>query len=361
MQLWTTYAGLQAQMVEGNPLFDLYQRGQAVERDPALYVVWRSGLEAYDELPDGFIRSGYLDEQRRLLPANKFQRLHLNEWGAGDTAFASSEEIAEVFGQGVLRVAQDRVHPWVLTIDYGRSVDMTALVVARLREDRTIQVGELIVLKGSRTAPVPLETVEQEILALSQRFNLVRVAADQWQMHGSVEKLKKLGLRIVPVTIGPSYLNQITTNFLALLRSHRFHCFTHPEFRRQLESVIVKEQYYGIRIDTAKGGSGVRAHDDMVVAAAMAAQLAIEAAGYGSTIAIIRVGDFQEETPGRRILREGREARALAGERTRMKAASAQAKAREIQRQAHIEQFGLEAVEAIERHSAGLPPFGDAA
>lgn len=275
LELHFSYAGLKAQQQEGSPLWDLFRAGMAGS-DPKLFFLYESGRQANFLVP--WITEQYLQERERALPINRFRRLHYNEWGSGDSTFLTEREIARAFAAGVHRVNVDRVNPWVLSVDYGRTRDMTALCVARVRKDGIVQVGELVVMKGSRDNPVPLELVEQEILNLKSRFRIDFAVADQWQLHGSVERLRKHGLKIDPVTIGPSYLNNITTNFLALMRSGRFQCFPHQEFEAQLGSVVVKESFYGIRIDSG-AGAGVRSHDDMVIAAAMAALLAIERSG----------------------------------------------------------------------------------
>jgi hypothetical protein len=68
-------------------VYDLYKRGLA-GADAELYFFWLSGAEAYDVLPPGFIRAGYLNEQRKLLPPNRFKRMHMNEWGSADASLA---------------------------------------------------------------------------------------------------------------------------------------------------------------------------------------------------------------------------------------------------------------------------------
>jgi phage terminase large subunit-like protein len=308
LELHFTYAGLKAQQVAGNPLWDLYQAGLA-GTDPRLHVAWYAGRAANRLVP--WITDQYLRDQEAALPTNRFRRLHCNEWGAADTAFLVDTEIARALDGSVDRTATDRVHPWVAAIDYGRTVDMTAICVARLRPDGVVQVGDLVVLKGTREQPVPLELVEQEILALARRFRLVHVLADQWQMHGSIERLARRGVRIRPVTFGPAYLNQITTTFLTLMRSGRFKCFVHPDFEAQLQSVICRETFFGVRIDSGTG-AGVRGHDDLVIAAAMAAALAIEKGRDVPILAWIGA-PTREETPALRILREARAAREAAG------------------------------------------------
>ena len=268
LEIHTTYAGLRAQQVSGSPLWDLFTAGEA-KTDPTLFFVYEHGRTAWCGVP--WITERYMTAQERALPVNRFRRLHWNEWASGDAAFLTDAEIRRALDGSVSRIEQDRVQPWVLAVDYGRSHDMTALVVARLRADGTVVIGELLVLKGSRESPVPLALVEARVLELKARFRLVRAVVDQWQMLGSIERLRRSGLRIDAVTFGPAYLNTLTTNFLSLMRSGRFKAFPHPQFEAQLGAVIVKETYYGVRIDSGTG-AGVRSHDDLVIAAAMAAE-----------------------------------------------------------------------------------------
>jgi len=270
LELHFTYAGLRAQQVPGNPLWDLFTAWRA-GTDPALYVWYRAGREANGLVP--WITEAYLRERERALPANKFRRLHLNEWGAADAPFLTEAEVARIFATPVTPVLGPASR-WVVAVDYGRTVDATAIVVARRVADGTsegtVEIGEVRLLQGSRTQPVPLEVVERAILDVGRRVRPERVLADQWQMLASIERLRAHGVPITPVTIGPSYLNQITSNFLALARSGRLRSVPDEAFRAQLEAVVVKETYYGLRID-AGPGAGVRGHDDLVVAAAMAA------------------------------------------------------------------------------------------
>jgi phage terminase large subunit-like protein len=272
LDLWVSYAGLKAQQEEGNPLWDLFQAGMH-ETDPELFFLYRSGRAANFEAP--WMTEEYLRRQELALPANRFQRLHLNEWGSSDTAFLTAAEIERAMPSHLGRVPGDTRYPWVCAVDYGRTHDHTAIIVARRTPTDDVVIGELITMKGSRENPVPLELVEDTLVDLKHRFRLTHIRADQWQFAGSSERLRKRGVPVELVSIGPAYLNSITTNFLSLMRNGRLQCFHHPEFAQQLGAVIVKETFYGIRIDSGVG-AGVRARDDMVIASAMAAHLAIE-------------------------------------------------------------------------------------
>jgi hypothetical protein len=295
LQLWVTYAGLKASMVDGVPLYDLYKRGLA-GTDPKLYFCWRSGLRAYAEVPPGFIRDGYLDEQRMQLPRNRFQRLHLNEWGARDVGFLTDEELAAATAPALTVLARSQA-PHALAVDYGRTKDHTALALVR-RGDRPakLAISDTQIFCGTPEHPVPLEVVERTIVDLVSRFNVQRIVVDPYQMLGTCERLaKRLGLpmfdtekaekyprrrAIVMRPIGPQYLNRLTKGLLSLFRSRNIQIpAALTELLAQLESVIVKEDYYGIRIDSG-AGEGVRAHDDIVIALGMAA-LDLVAGGSG--------------------------------------------------------------------------------
>jgi hypothetical protein len=285
LQLWTTYAGLKAQQVTGNPLYDLYQRGMA-KTDPTLYFVWRSGLGAYAELPAGFIRAGYLDEQRELLPQNRFKRMHLNEWGAADASFLTEEEVARACDQALLVESASRV-PHVLTCDYGRSHDHTAIVAGRPDSDAGgFRVTNAVALKGTRTNPVPIEAVEAELLDWARRYNVERIHLDPFQMIGSAERIAKIlgwpvldsivadakpwRKAVVLQPIGPAYLNRLTMGMLGAFRSGMVRIpGALTELVDQLGAVVAKETYYGVRVDSG-AGVGVRGHDDLVIALGMA-------------------------------------------------------------------------------------------
>jgi hypothetical protein len=341
LELHFTYAGLRVHQRDGVPLWDLFRASES-KSDPKLYFVYRHGREANALVP--WITEEYLRGREAALPTNRFRRLHYNLWGTGDSTFLTEAEIERALDPLCLKIFRDKAHPWVAAIDYGRVHDMTAICVARQREDGVVQVGELLLFRGSRENPVPLGLVEDEVATLGARFDLARVIADEYQMHGSVERLRDRGVAISAVHLGPQYLNHIATNFLALMRSGRFQCFPHPEFGAQLRSVVVKETMFGIRIDSGTG-AGVRGCDDMVVAAAMAAQLALEAHGGESTIAVIRAGDRQ------RVTERQENERIAARDQAELLVIEQERRMHEYRKlEGLVNTYGAEAVEAICRH-----------
>ena len=132
--------------------------------------------------------------------------------------------------------------------------------------------------RGTRNAPVSIEAVEQEIVALSQRFAIERVRLDQWQAAYLKERLQRRRLRVDLVTIEPTKLDRLTTQLKGLFAKReilipaRLH-----DLIEQLESVEVIEtgarnrRRDRLRFDSGSG-QGAGAHDDLVVALALAAE-----------------------------------------------------------------------------------------
>ena len=254
--------------------------------DPKLFFCWRSGAEAYRELPHGFIRDGYLEEQRRMLPANRFNRLHLNEWGQRDVGFLTDVELAGITAPRLLLLERSQ-EPHVLAVDYGRVKDHAAEVLLRKGSGAgDLLVSQTRLFQGSPDQPVPLEAMESSIIEFHERFHLVRIVIDPYQMLGTAERLAKrfkwplfdtemaekapFRKAIVLRPIGPHYLNRLTMGLLGACRSKQLQipgaCV---DLLAQLGSVVTKETFYGVRIDSGTG-VGVRAHDDLVIALGMA-------------------------------------------------------------------------------------------
>lgn len=298
VMLFTTYAGLKSAQVKGHPLWDLYQAGLQGS-DPSLYFVWRTGLDAYNDFPSDFIRPGYLEQQRHALTEARWRRIHLNEWGSADEGgFLSDVEIARAVDPSLVVPERNGI-PTVLAVDYGRVRDHTALVACQ-RHPVTgkVAVVHAETLKGSPALPVPVSAVERAVRDVCARLNVARIILDPYQTVGMAERLAdmlgyfqydaregedapRVDRAIVLQTFTPSYVNRLATSLLSLFRDSGIAipgddpgC---QELIDQLGAVVSKETYYGIRIDSGRG-SGVRAHDDLVIALGMSA-LAVAARG----------------------------------------------------------------------------------
>jgi hypothetical protein len=119
-----------------------------------------------------------------------------------------------------------------MAVDYGRSHDHTALVVARPdKVSGKLLVVNALALKGTRATPITLAEVEHAILEWVRRYRVERVHIDPFQMIGSAERLAERlrwpllnsvdaderpwvkGLILQP--IAPAYLNRLTMGVVA--------------------------------------------------------------------------------------------------------------------------------------------------
>jgi hypothetical protein len=130
-----------------------------------------------------------------------------------------------------------------------------------------------------------LDVVETAILDWVRHYSVERVHIDPHQMIGSSERISQAlkwpvidsieaesapwRKAIVLQPIGPQYLNRLTMGTLGAFRSGMVQIPSAlAELIDQLGSVVAKETYYGVRIDSG-AGAGVRGHDDLVMGLAM--------------------------------------------------------------------------------------------
>jgi hypothetical protein len=146
-------------------------------------------------------------------------------------------------------------------------------------------VTNALAIKGTRTSPVPLDAVETAVLDWVRRYRVERIHIDPHQMLGSSERISQAlkwpivdsveaesapwRKAIVLQPIGPAYLNRLTMGLLDAFRSGMVRIPSAlTELIDQLGSVIAKETYYGVRVDSG-AGAGVRGHDDLVMGLGM--------------------------------------------------------------------------------------------
>jgi hypothetical protein len=80
--------------------------------------------------------SGYLDQQRRRLPAHKFRRLHLNLPGAPDGAAFDGDKVMAAIVPGRKRLAPELGVKYCAFVDMsGGSSDDAVLAIAHVDEN----------------------------------------------------------------------------------------------------------------------------------------------------------------------------------------------------------------------------------
>ena len=200
--------GLRSQMREGNPLWDLWQRWKAGS-DPRLFVSHIGGPDGWRSIP--WIKPSFIESQRRKFASvpSKFKRLWENEWASGDEgSFLSGEEIHAAIDPDLSEPAQGLPGmAYTLGVDLGLTFDWSALCLTHIGPDHKLTVDAVRFWRGTRARPVSIMAVEEEIVALAQRFHIGRVVLDQWQAAQLSERLGQRRVReVFTVTVDPSRL-----------------------------------------------------------------------------------------------------------------------------------------------------------
>lgn len=274
--LYTTYCGLRASQVAGNPLWDLFTRWKAGE--PGLFVSYIGGPDGWRQIP--WITERFINQERRRLAhiPSRFRRLWQNEWSAGDEGtFLSSDEIQAAIDRHLVEpVGGETGVGYSMGVDLGYSWDWAAVTVAHADPATTQLVVDAVRFwRGTKAAPIDLMRVQEEILALGRRFTLQKVLLDQWQGLLLKENLIRLGLSCVEaVTLETARLDAMATLLKNLFASRRIRIPAHPpELIEQLETIRGEESARRDRIRFTSGtGPGAGSHDDIVVSLVLAAQ-----------------------------------------------------------------------------------------
>ena len=211
-----------------------------------------------------------LAEQRRLLPASAYARLHLNRWTASEDRLVSADDLrACVTLDGPLEYDSRRTY--VVGLDLGLKNDRTVLTVAHAepRDGRgpLIVLDRLAVLTGSRAHPVQLDDVERLAEQTARAYGHARIRLDPWQAAGLAQRLRSRGLSVEEWAFTAQSVGRLGANLHLLLRDHRLALPPDRDLLDELSNVRLRESAPGVyRLDHDAGQ-----HDDRAVSLGLAA------------------------------------------------------------------------------------------
>jgi hypothetical protein len=205
-----------------------------------------------------WIRSEWLAQQRRTLPAHVFARLHECRWTDAGGAWLSSEQVDAIFGD----VPQGD-GPRCLGLDLGISRDQTALAVVK-RVGALVVVEHLRLFIPTKNARVDLTEVEEEVEALAMRYH-APVMIDPYQGVGLSQRLTQRGVMVTEYVFSSDGRKRLFAGLLDCISTGTLRSHPHDTLRRELLSLEVKESQAGWRVDHRSSG-----HDDATVAVGLA-------------------------------------------------------------------------------------------
>ena len=225
--------------------------------------------------PTPWIDPGALEEQRGLLTASQFARLHLNRWTEAEDRLVTHDDLAAcVTLEGPLDPKAGR--SYVVGVDLGLKSDRTVVSVvhgeARVdagtnsRSTRVV-LDRQAVWSGSRERPVDLDTVEAYTLEVHRQFGHPQFVVDPWQAAQLVQRMRRRGLRIIEYAFTAQSVGRLAQRLYTLLRDRALALPDDAELIEELANVRLRETSPGVfRLD-----HDADQHDDRAVSLALAA------------------------------------------------------------------------------------------
>jgi hypothetical protein len=229
---------------------------QIAEREPDWYASFRGQCASW-------INPGWLEQQRRTLPAHVFARLHESRWVEAVGAFLTAQEVGGVFVEDAPSAPASVA---VGGLDLGLTKDRSVAAWVEARGG-VVWVRELRTWYASGGVKVDLQQVEAEVRGMAQRAQ-APVAYNPWQAALLGQRLQAQVVRAVPFLFTAENRCQLFATLLDLIRKGVLKASPHEELRRELFGLEVSQTASGYRVDHRSGR-----HDDHVVAVGLAAQL----------------------------------------------------------------------------------------
>jgi phage terminase large subunit-like protein len=211
--------------------------------------------------PRSAITADMLAEHRRVLHESAFRRLHCNQHLPGDDAFVSAALWDACSGPIDIPAGSEVV----VAVDAGIRRDSTAVVTVRQDEDGIFHAGFQI-WTPSREREVRLEDVEEHIIALCERFDVLMVAYDKHLFIGSAQRLEEAGAPMVEHPQNNSRMVPATRLLHEVIADGRLRHGGDPVARSHALAAVVGETEMGIRLRK----SASRDRIDSLVALSMA-------------------------------------------------------------------------------------------
>ncbi len=259
----TTYAGYDQESL----LWSLYSKG--VEgTDPKMFFFWTNQNLA------SWITPEYLATQKERLRPNTYLRLHENRWTSGEDLFIDIADWDACVDPDHRPLIEDpgkdlRV---VVAVDAGIKSDTSAVVAVAKKDNRIMLVAHRKWTPSSEN-PIDIEeTIEKYLLELKDRFNVIEVRYDPYQLHRTGTSLAKEGLNMVEFPQTVPNLTEMGQNLFDLIKGRNLQLYADADMRLHAQHSRARETPRGFRL--VKGMSTKKI--DLMIALAMAALGAIK-------------------------------------------------------------------------------------
>lgn len=284
IRLITSYAGWEN---ESDLLMGLYKQGVGKEEHPEgqgerihqelpIYANREARLFVYwDHEPRmPWQAQAYYRTQKRTLRPGTYLRLHENRWATAEEKFILPEQWDACIDHKLSPMLSNHDYPLFVGVDASTKHDSSAVVACRWDDKgEKIIVGNHRIWKPTPREPLDLEaTVEAYLRELCQRFSVVEILADPYQLHRSITTLQSAGLPIKEFpqsTANTTLMGQILFD---LLNGKNLVVYPSDELRQHALNAVAIESVRGFRLAKEKASQKI----DAIVALSMACVAAIQ-------------------------------------------------------------------------------------
>jgi phage terminase large subunit-like protein len=232
----------------------------------------------------------WLAEMRRSLRPNQFLRMIENRFVTTESSFVSMAAWDRCVDSRLGTAVNDKSLGIYVGVDASIRHDQTAIVATTW--DQKAQVVRLVfhrIYQPSAEEPLDFEgTVERTLLDLKQRFRLMKVLFDPYQMMATAQRLTKAGLPIEEFPQSSPNLTAASQNLYELISSQNLIVYPDSGMRLAISRAVAVETPRGWRISKATQSHKI----DVVVALAMSAHAAVQQQGEGYYNIDSLAGDF---------------------------------------------------------------------
>ncbi len=283
IRLVSSYAGFEG---ESKLLWDLYKKAVGPEEHPEgqgerihptlpVYANREARIFCYwDHTPRlPWQTEAYYRAQKANLRPTTYLRLHENRWTTAESIFITPELWDPCIDDKLVPlVVPDRSKRLCVGVDAGIKSDHASVVAVYWQGDKLVLANHRI-WRPSKEHPLDIEeTIENFCEELHQRYTLVKVLADPYQLMRSIQTLKGKGLPIeeFPQTTGNT--TAMGSALFQLLNGKALRLYPSDEMRDHASHTVAVENPRGWRIAKERASKKI----DSVVALSMAAVAAME-------------------------------------------------------------------------------------
>jgi phage terminase large subunit-like protein len=270
-RLTVTYAGFEGESVL---LEELYRRGlqqplvgEDLHAGDGLLMFWSHKPVAYwqDE--------AWAETMRRERPS-AFQRQYLNEFASSSSQFIDMAKWDACVHPELGHLPAAPFLQVYIGIDASFKHDSTAIVVTHFDgSTQCVRLCHHLIFQPSPEQPLDFEaTIERTLLELRNKYQVVKVLFDPWQLQAVAQRLLKAGL---PVEEFPQTVPNLTAAsqcLFDLIESQSLILYPDDAMRLAISRAVAKETARGWKITKQMAAHKV----DVVVALAMSSYAAVQ-------------------------------------------------------------------------------------